>query len=107
MYKHMLQLRTETESRRLFLQINCNRLRPEQIFKRQNLGKSFFERAVKTMCIEACVKGSGLNSYLTNHGLRGSMITYLVEAGHTECSIILRTGHSGDNFDSVSKSLRF
>lgn len=94
MYEHLLSIRPDCDSKRLFLQINRGRTKPEEFFKRQNLGKGFFDRAVKTVCSEAGVTGSGLNDYMTNHGLRSSMTSLLVEAGHSDSSIILRTGHS-------------
>lgn len=93
-YGNMVSIRPECNKKRVFLHINLGRTIPEQVFKRQHLGKGFFERSVKTICLEAGVTGSGLNGYLTNPGLRSSMTPFLIEAGHTGSSIILRTGHS-------------
>lgn len=94
MYKKILEIRPQTESKRLFLQIKRGSMKPYEFFKKQNLGKGFFDRAMKTMCLEAGFTGSGHNEYCTNHGSRGTMITFLVEAGHPDCSIILRSGHA-------------
>lgn len=63
--------------------------------KKKNLGKGYFEKkSVKRICNEAGVTGSGLNNYMTNHGLRSSMTILLKGAGNSDSSIILRTGHS-------------
>lgn len=94
MFEHLLSIRPDCASDRMFLQVNRGRTKPEEFFKRQNLGRGFFERSVKTICNEAGVQGSGLNDYMTNHGLRSSMTSLLIDAGHTDSSIILRTGHS-------------
>lgn len=45
------------------------------------------------MCIEAVITGSCLTSYVTNHGTCCAMITYLVDACHSDWSIILLTVH--------------
>lgn len=37
--------------------------------------------------------GSGLNDYMTKHGIRASMTSLVVEAGHADISIILRSDH--------------
>lgn len=71
-YEHLGSIIPECDSNGLFPQINCNRTKPE----------------------EPLVTGSGLNDYMTNHGLRSSMTTLLVEVGHSDSSIIIRTGYS-------------
>lgn len=56
--------------------------------------KVFFDRAVRTVCNEAGLNGSGLKDYMTNHVLRSSITSLLVEPGPCDINIILRTGHS-------------
>lgn len=76
------------------MQNNCNRTNPEEFFKRKHLGRDVFDWAVKTISNEAGASGSGLNDHMTNHGLHASMTSLMVEAGHADRSIILRTGLS-------------
>lgn len=49
------------------------------------------------MCIEAGLSEDGLKHYVTNHGLSFSMVSLLIEAGQTDSTIILRTGHTNTN----------
>lgn len=97
MIKHYMSIRPEVESDKFFLQLNRGQVKEEKYFKAQHLGKKFFYNAVKNMCLEANITGTGVNDYVTNHGIRSSMISLLIEAGHTDSSIILRTGHTNTN----------
>lgn len=53
MYENLLFIRPECDRKRMFLQINRGRTRPEECFKRQHLGKGFFDLAVKTICFRS------------------------------------------------------
>lgn len=57
---------------------------------------------VTALCNAACVRGTGLQENMTDHGLRGTMISQLIAAVNSDSSIILRKGHS-----SVDKLTRF
>lgn len=83
----------QCECKRLFSHLNSGRKKHEECFRRQNLGTGLVDRAVKTMCNEAGVKGSGMNDVMTNHGLRSSMTALIIAAGHTDSRIILKMRH--------------
>lgn len=69
-------------------------MKPEEVFKRHNPVKGLFDRAMKDMCKEAHIKGNWIKDYVTYHRLCASMIQFSVEAGHPDCIIVLRTGHT-------------
>lgn len=46
------------------------------------------------VCEEVEVRDNEIHEYFSNHGLRASMLPFLVEAGHPGYIIILRTGHT-------------
>lgn len=93
MFEHLFSISPENVSEQRILQMNRGRTKPKQFFKRQNLERGLFERSVKTIFNEAGVKGSVLNSYMPNYGLQSSRKSLLLDAGNTDSSIILRTGH--------------
>lgn len=94
MIENILSIRPDCDSDRLLLQIKRGLAKPEEVFTRQHVGKAFFDPAVKPICREAGVRCLGMNEYLTNYGLRSSMTSLLTDAGHTDSSKILHTGHS-------------
>ena len=49
---------------------------------------------VNGMCSAEGVTGDGLQGHMRNAGLRTSMINRLIETGHTDSSIVLRSGHA-------------
>lgn len=83
-------------SNRFFLQLAKKPDGKKRIhwFKKMAIGKNSFKGMVTDMCNAAGVKGTGLQNHMTDHGLRATMISQLIAAGHSDSSIILRTGHS-------------
>lgn len=49
---------------------------------------------VTTICEESVVKGSGSQDHMANNCLRASMLSDLIDSGHSYSSIILHTGHT-------------
>lgn len=45
------------------------------------------------MCREVGISGTGVKEGMSTHGIRGTVTTLLVEAGHLDSAILLRTGH--------------
>lgn len=78
---------------RFFLAVQLTAVDKGKFFKRQPLGKNSFLSAVKSCCNEEGIQGSGTKSWMTTHGLRGTLATILFEAGHSDSSVSLRTGH--------------
>lgn len=75
--------------------------------------ENIFDKMVIKICEEVGVKGSGLQDHMTNHGLRASMISALIDSGHYDASIFLRTGNTRlddleryHNIQSVEGSLQ-
>lgn len=50
-------------------------------------------RVVKDCCDAEGISCSGVKSWVTTHGLSGTLETILFEAGHEESSVALRTGN--------------
>lgn len=50
--------------------------------------------------------GLGAHDYMKNHGLRAAMASLLMEAGHTDSSVILRPGHSNSTTIARYHSLK-
>ena len=50
-------------------------------------------KVVKKVCEEEGIAGSGVKSWVTSHGLRGTVATLLVQSGHADSSVAMRTGH--------------
>lgn len=91
--EHFLSIRPDCTSDRIFLQIRRGKTNLQEVFKRQNLRRWFFESSVKTLCNEAGVKDFGLNEYMINHRIRFSMTALLINEDHTDSSIILSISH--------------
>ena len=72
--------------------------RKEHFFRNAVVGKNHFDKLLKTITVEAVIRGNGVRDYLTNHSLRDTMITLLVEAGHTTDTIMLRSYHFDPQF---------
>ena len=62
-------------------------------FKNQHLGRNTFSKIVKDVCASNGISGTGSKKGMTTHGLRGTVTTLLVEAGHSDSAIAMRTGH--------------
>lgn len=68
---------------------NC----PQNFFKRQKLGISAFKRIFKAAFLEKGISGTGFKTWVTAHGLRGTMDYLIFAAGHFDSSVSMRTGH--------------
>lgn len=68
-------------------------MQEEIFFKAQPLGKNSFIWAVKTACQAEGIGGSGINSFITTPGLRGTLATLLFEHVYSDSSVALRTGN--------------
>lgn len=62
--------------------------------RRQHLGKNSFTRLINEICTTANFRGNVVHDYMTTHGLRATMTSLLIEAGHNYSIIVLRTGLS-------------
>lgn len=49
------------------------------------------------MCEGAEIRGSGFQKYMIAHGLKATMTTLLIEAGHGGASVVLRMDYSDIN----------
>lgn len=78
---------------RFFLGIHGRATCRNKFFKGQAMGKNLFLRVVKHCCSDEGINGSGTKSWVTTHGLRGTLATLLFQAGHADSSVSLRTGH--------------
>ena len=76
------------------MQPNKNAKSPDLFLKKTPIGKNSFSVIVKDMCKSSNISGSGVLSFMTMHGLRATMTSLLIEAGHGDSSIVLRTGNS-------------
>lgn len=77
----------------IFLAVNLKATHQRDFFKRQNIGKNSFLSIVKNACNAEGIQGSRRKSWITTHGLRGTLATLLFEIWHSDSSIVLRTGH--------------
>lgn len=78
---------------RFFLSANQAGKRKREFFKRQNLGINKFLQVVKTVSMKEGVSGIGSKAFATNHGLRGTLASLLIQSGHSDTSVSKRTGH--------------
>ena len=81
------------ESDRFILGYNAKGTGLSSYFKKQHLGRNSFSKIVKTVCASLGSSGTGVKPGMTTHGLRCTVTTLLVEAGHSDSSIAMRTGH--------------
>ena len=81
------------ESDQFFLGYNAKGTELSSYFKKQHLGRNSFSKIVKTVCASLGISGTGVKHGMTTHGLKGTVTTLLVEAGHSDSSIAMRTGH--------------
>ena len=81
------------ESDRFLLGYNAKGTEFSSYFEKQHLGRNSFSKIVKTVCASLGISGTGVKHGMTTHGLRGTVTTLLVEAGHSDSSIAMRTGH--------------
>lgn len=56
--------------------------------------KGNFDRIFQNICEETVIKGSCLQYHMTNHYLRTSMMSPLIDSGYSDASSISRTGHT-------------
>ena len=90
-------LRVSTD--RLLLGARPGRAGPNTslFFTNQPLGRNTFAKIVPETCTALGIRGDGPNDKVTMHGLRATMITILQEAGFSDSTIALRTGHKDVN----------
>lgn len=57
------------------------------------------------MCLNAGIIGDIVLSHITEHSLRGRMIQWLMDAGHSDANIMKRTTHKSleslDNYNHL------
>jgi len=97
-----MQIRSEMpkQNPRFFLQPSRkdpSTLKPAQFFNNQPIGVNSFQSLVKNMCIAEKIRGNGVHEYVTNHGLRGTMTSLLLDAGFSDTAVSLRTGHRNND----------
>lgn len=90
-----LRLRSEIDpgTDRFFLGVNHRAANIRDFFKRSPIGKNTFGKIVKDACVKEGINGSGSRGWVTTHGLRGSLASILFGAGHSDSSVVMRTGH--------------
>lgn len=67
----------ETGYGRLFLSIHQKKKSVSKFFMRFQLGKNMFQSIVKRVCQTEKISGTGSNSVVTTHSLRGTLATLL------------------------------
>jgi len=97
-----LRIRSKMEKKntRFFLQPSRkdpHKLLQTEFFNNQPIGVSIFKGLVKNMCITENLTGNGVHNYVTNHGLRGPMASLLLDAGFSDTTVSLRTGHRNND----------
>lgn len=75
------------------LSVNLKGNSPRECFNRQPIGEKSFGTIVKNACIVKNICSSGTKHWVTSHGLRGIQASILFEAGNSESSVAMRTGH--------------
>jgi len=80
-------------SERFFLGANLKWKSFSQFFSRQHLGKSTFRAIFRRVCEAESIEGCRSKPFASTHGLRGTCPTLLLQAGHSDSSVALRTGH--------------
>ena len=68
------------------------------VFKNQPLGCKTFSKIVKDVCACNGIAGTGNKKSMTTNGLRGTVTTMRVEAGHSDAAIAMRTGNKDPKF---------
>ena len=48
---------------------------------------------MKEICTSLKIYGEGASKYMTTHGLRATLISLLIASGHSDASVVLRSGH--------------
>ena len=61
------------------------------------MGKNLMSSIVKHVCNALNIYGDGASQYMTTHGLRATMISLLIAAGHSDASVLLCSGHRDAN----------
>lgn len=69
-------------SSRFFIQVNHAGDEPAKFFKRQHLGRNAFSKIISTMCAKAGVSKVGVMEMMASNGVRGTLASYLLGAGH-------------------------
>lgn len=77
-----------------------------RFFKIQNLGRHTMQKYVSDGHNECEIKGEGIAHGLVLHGLRGIVITRLFEAGHSDASVALKSGHRDHRSFAAYQNLR-
>lgn len=81
------------DSPRFILAYNPRAKKTMEFFKNQNLGRNIFSRIVADACSNESITGVGCKDAMTTHGLIATVTTTLIEQGHSDASITMRTGH--------------
>lgn len=74
----ILRNAVNTCSDRFFLDIRHATVKEDEFFKAQNLGRNFFMKIVKFCCSLECISYSGVKTWITTHGLRGTLVILLL-----------------------------
>ena len=61
------------------------------------MGKNLISSIVKNVCTALNIYGDGACQYMTTHGLRAKMLYLLIAPGHSEASVLFRSGHRDAN----------
>ena len=81
-----------------FLDYKASGATMSNFFKNQHLGRDTFSKIEKDMCASNGIFGTGSKKGMTTHGLPGTVTTLLVETGHSDSAIAMRTGHRDPKF---------
>jgi len=95
-----LRNKMEKQNPRFFLQASRRNpilLQLTEFFNDQPIGVSSFRNLVKNVCIAENVRGNGVHDYVTNHRLRGTMTSLLLDAGFSDTTVSMRTGHRNND----------
>lgn len=65
-----------------------------KFFKQQPIGRYLMSTIVKDVCLSLGIQGEGAAKFMTTHGLRATMISLLIASGHSDASVMLRSGHA-------------
>ena len=83
---------------RFFLGVNQGRKNDVSAFlKAQPISRNARSKIVKEVCLSLDIRGEGANNYVTTYGLRATMISLLISSGHSDATVVLRSGHRDNN----------
>ena len=73
--------------------VNPKATRQECFLRNQPLGENKIRYLVQNACAVNGIKGVGSKDQISFHGLRGTVVSLLIESGMPDSSTVLRTGH--------------